>query len=255
MSSLLSDFTNIDTLRPFVERRLQAYQDNAVALLLKYYQPAAGIPDQADLRRFVMLCHDQAKARGIVSEKELLHYLTIAFRWGAGFEKDPQYRAYLRRAMWLVESDRAMQLSDTLLLRQEMPAWEGAIAADLANAENIRSRLFNLYRRGVADPGYPHVLKLLHDSYPHRFQETPQADWIAFCDEVYARIRDFHVDVVDVYCCIVLAVYFGGDFINDPRYPWVQSTLGSKTGSLEERRLAFGEAVLNHFETLGHARR
>lgn len=254
MSILMSDFTKADTLRPFVEGRLRAYQEKAVALLQKHFQPAAGIPDKADLLGFVIRCHDQAKARGIVSEKELLHYLTIAFRWGAGFENDPQYRAYLRSAMWLVENDRPMTLSDTRLLRDEVAAWEGTMARDLENFTNIRNQLFNLYRRGVTDPSYSRALRLLYDTYPQRFQATPQADWVSFCDDVYGRIRDFRIDVVDVYCCVVLAVYFGADFVNDPRYPWLRATLGCNTRSLEERRIAFGEAVLVHYERLIAAR-
>ncbi|MBA4491710.1 hypothetical protein [Paracoccus sp. S1E-3] len=250
MSILIDDFANADTLRPFVDGRLRAYEDKAVALLRKHFQPAAGIADDTDLRRFVSLCHDRAKARGIVSEKELLHYLTIAFRWGAGFEEDPQYRPYLRRAMWLVEEDRAVTLSDTALLREEAAHWDAVIADDLASPAHIRDGLFNLYRRGVPDPGYAHVLRLLQRVYPQRFQTVPEADWIAFCDDVNARISDIPLEVVDIYCCIVLAVYFGADFINDPRFPWMRATLASGTRNLEERRIAFGEAVLGYYQRL-----
>ncbi|MDO5642673.1 MAG: hypothetical protein Q4G26_09865 [Paracoccus sp. (in: a-proteobacteria)] len=156
--------------------------------------------------------------------------------------------------MWLVEDDRPIRLSDTCLLREEAAHWDGVIADDLADPANIRNRLFTLYRRGVPDPGHDHVLRLLHDTYPRRFRETPRADLIAFCDAVHAGIRDIHLEVVDVYCCIVLAVCFGTDFMNDPRFPWVRATPGDAHLGLEERRIAFGEAALGYYLRLTDAR-
>lgn len=250
MSLSVDDFLNAGTLRPLVEERLLAYQTKAMALLRKHFAPFARPVPDADLRRFVAESHARAKARGIVSEREQLHYLTIAFQWGIGFDTDPQYRAALRRAMWLDEDDRPMQVSDTLLLRGEIPAWQDSIAPDLANSANIRDRLFELYRRGVAEPGYPRALRLLQDSFPTRFRATPQQDWIGFCDSVHARIDRLALEVVDVYCCVALAVHFGHDFMNDPRYPWAGEALANDGRSLEARRIAFGEAIVSYWDGL-----
>ena len=242
------DFINDKTLTPFIAQRIHQYENKAIDFLRAEFKPATrGLSDD-ELHKVAQLAYFHAKKRGINGEQDHLKYLIPVMFWGSYFEIDPQYQAQLIRAGWLDEQGKPLQNTTMAPVLHEINRWADAVKTDNEHPQRIVQVFQRLYQTNPDKVTFEFVVRWLKQAWPTRFTFMSKQQAETFTHRAYEIAHGLNFVEVDGTAYTCLAQYFGYRFVQDPLYPWAAKALADDGRQAEERRLALGEAVLEHWK-------
>ncbi|WP_395344322.1 DUF4123 domain-containing protein [Ningiella sp. W23] len=225
--------------------RIYRYQQRALNFFHEQFPELARLSTNEQLSEAIRLAYQNAKQRGLASEKHHFKYLTIVAFWGSGFERDPMYQSALRDVRWDEQeftnfSSVFSKIDERAELRSE----------DLSQPKRILLGFERLYSQPLEVISHETVSVVLQSVWPAQFDYLALEDIYQFVVEAadFAQ-KKYKLTGSDLVTYIVLAMYFGFEFGQDPLYPWASEALNLKNP--EKRRHLLGEGVANFFKSYG----
>ncbi|ATG48535.1 hypothetical protein CEW89_13755 [Celeribacter ethanolicus] len=223
--------------------RKDRYEMRAMTFFRKQFSRLADTLSDEQLRGVIRLAYQNAKKRGISSERDHFKYLIIVAFWGSYFEDDPQYQPALNKVLWTnteyKQFDRLFELIDQ--------SDEGR-RKDLEHPMRTLLGFERLYSRPISEITHEAVEERLRAIWPNGMQGLSSKDARAFIDCSGRIGQRLGLNGSDIVAYICLALYFGANFAQDPIYPWAQTVL--KMSDETRRRHALGDAVMTYFKNL-----
>lgn len=230
-----------------LEKKLDE-QRKAVAFLQgPFARETAGL-DAAALAEIARLGLSHAGQRGITALRDRQRYLIPAMFWGSFFEQDPQYHRALSRCWWFDAQGLPTGSTHISAVIAEIDRMQARIAPDLSDPRRPVETLALLYRRHSGETVTRAILiDTMAKCWPARFalMEGPVLD--AYLVAAEEPVRRFQLRSVDAVAYVCLSMHLGVRFVDDPRFPWARRALEPDGRPDEERRLAFGQAVLAYW--------
>lgn len=246
----VEDLITQKTLNSYIEERRTTYNEKAARFLRQEFAPATRRLNDADIIKVVRLSYDNARRRGITSERDLLKYLIPTMYWGSWFECDPQYADILIRIGWK-NSDGTQRFSRNMdPIIEEIDIWQAATVSDSLEPRRAISAALSAHKEPFINPNIPNAIALMKNAWPARtclLSSSRQDLFAASCLEYGYKhgLRN-----ADLLCHVILAQYFGWRFPEDPRYPWAISAFFTKTQDPAHQRLALEDGILNYWSGL-----
>lgn len=250
MALYLEDFVNEQTLKPFVEQRIEHYENKAISFLRDQFAPAVGLLSDEEVRKVVQLAYQNAKKRGIQSERDHLKYLIPVMFWGSYFETDPQYQPQLIRSGWLSENGEPITNPYVAPILAEIDTWYEETKIELENPRNIIFEFARIYRGESREISVQSVFSHMRAIWPVRSQKMNDVQIETFIQAAYAHSQRLNFVGEDGIMFVCLAQYFGHCCDQDPLYPWIGKALLNDGRSQNERRLALESEILKYWKEL-----
>lgn len=246
----LSEFLTPDGLARYDgERRLEE-ERQAMAFLRRSFAPATALLSDDELRDVARFGIAHAQQRGVTSLRDRQRYLIPVMFWGSYFELDPQYRDALARCWWIDRNGRRTGSTHLSAVIAEIDRIERATVPDHADMRRPVQAMARLYRDHEGELATSSLmLSHMESCWPARFalMGGVHGDYLDALAPVLRRYGLKSADAV-AYACI--AMQLGFRFADDPRFPWARAALAPDDRTPEERRLAFGQAVLRYWQSL-----
>lgn len=223
--------------------RIARFEARAMAFFRAEFGPLAGKLSDADLRRVVRLAYRTARARGFVTEPQLLSYLIAVAFWGSEFESDPQFEAPLLRCGWIDPAGRPLPKPSLTALMHEIDAWVAATDPDRRDQRRCLAVLRQQFRLPDYVPTLPEVMQAMRRAFPARYDRIPQPARERLAQNAYARAQKLGLSGPDAVVHVCLCLGFGQGFGDDPLYPWAKAALYSGPTDVGLRRRALEKGL------------
>lgn len=251
MSLFLDDFVTPETLEHYFEERRLNYQERAVSFLREQFGPAARLLDDEQVGEVVKLAYSHARDRGIKTERDHLKYLIPVMFWGSYFESDPLYRQYMVKAWWIDTEGKETASTYVGAITEQVDVWLKDVAEDISQPKRIMKAFSELYSSEPPKKMSSAFLSYhMENIWPERYKKMSANMRLQFMNKAYGTAHQNNFTGVDGVGYACLAMYFGHQLWDDPRYPWAAKALADNGRSAEERRLALGNSVFEYWNKL-----
>lgn len=232
-----------------IKGRVRDYETRAMKFFREQFPYLAKPLNGDQLRKVVQLAYQNAKNRGITTERDHFKYLIIVAFWGSHFETDPQYQQALKTAGWIVEDEPSYMPYMTGLV-DIIGDYGADFNKDLLQAKRVVLGFERLYTRPVEKINYESVAAILQNIWPTRYKRLGLENVHRFIGKAgEIAQKEFKLTGSDLASYIALAMYFGASFGHDPLRPWAGEALALTDE--DARRHQLGEGAFHHFELLG----
>ena len=236
-------------IKGFERYRIYRYKKRAAAFFCNQFPRIAKQLDDDNLHNIISLAYQNAKKRGIVSERDHFKFLIIVAHWGSHFETDPQYYPALKTAGWITEDEYPSSTPNMAELLDFVSDQIVDFNKDLSYPKRILLGFERIYTEPLRNISYDSVSTVLYKIWPTRCQRLGREfvkHFISKAGEIGQK--QLKLTDSDLVGYIALAMYFGVNFAHDPLYPWANEALALTDP--DERRHKLGKAAFGVFEII-----
>ncbi len=196
-------------MQGFTRYRIYHYEKRAMAFFRKQFPKLAKPLSNDQLRKVIQLAYDNAKKRGITTERDHFKYLIIVAYWGIFFETDPQYQTALKKAGWINSDGQVLQHAYLPKLLREIDKHTLSIATDLASYKRVSLSLREVYTQPIPKNISPTImLKIMKYIWPAHLKYGNMQDFIVLAKNGISKGKNLKLYTRDIiaYVCLCILV-------------------------------------------------
>ena len=172
---------------------------------------------ESDRVAVVRLAYKNAIAAHVVTGADHLKYLVPVLHWGSYFQSDPQFSADLAGAGW---HNAAPYRPSFGALADRIDRHTAEVASDTASYARFMDALGAVYRHDWSRVDHKAAVQAARHVWPTRSARLGRDglhESVGHCGQIAAQSG---LNGADQVVHIVLSLYFGHRFAEDPLYPW-----------------------------------